>query len=62
MTTVTIPFIVKSTNPLLTFVCLALVLAAFGYVAYLLGRHHHAKRKAKKLGHNHRHDGSHGNH
>ena len=62
MTSVAIPFIVKNHSPVLTFVCLALVLAAFGSVAYLLGRHHHAKRNAKKLGHNPRHDGRHGNH
>ena len=62
MTSVQIPFIVKSPSPLLTFVCLGVTILAIGYVAYLLSRHHHAKRKAKKLGHNPRHDGRHGNH
>jgi hypothetical protein len=62
MTSVPIPFIVKSPTPLLTFLCLGLTLAAFAYVAYLLGRHHHAERKARQQGRNRRHEGRHGNH
>ena len=62
MTSVPIPFIVKSPSTFLTVVCLALTVAAFGYVAYLLGKHHQRVSKAKKFGHNHHHDGRHGNH
>ena len=62
MTSLNLPFITKSPNPLLTFICLGLVLAAFAFVIYLLAGHHHADRKAKKLGHDRHNDGRHGNH
>jgi hypothetical protein len=62
MNAMTIPFIEKSHNPLLTFVCLGLVGAAIAINVYLLCRHFHGHRKAKKAGVDRRHDGRHGNH
>ena len=62
MSALTIPFIVKSSSPLLTWCMLALTAAAIVFVTWQMIRHHHGHRKAKKLGHNRRHDGRHGNH
>lgn len=62
MTSMTLPFIAKSQSPVWALVCLALVGAAFVATCWLLGKHHHAHRKAKKAGLDRRHDGRHGNH
>ena len=62
MNAIHIPFITKSPNSLLTFICLGLAIVTIGFVVYLLAGHHRANRKAKELGHNRRHDGRHGNH
>jgi hypothetical protein len=62
MATMTLPFLQKTGSPALTMLMLVLTVAAIGCVAYLLGRHHHGHRKARKLGINRRHDGRHGNH
>lgn len=61
MNPITIPMMVKSQQPVLTFVMLALVIAAFAGVCWLLGRHHHHARKRKKHGQS-PHTGHHGNH
>jgi hypothetical protein len=61
MSTITIPMMVKSTQPVLTFVLLAAVGAAIACVCYLLLRHQHRVRKAKKDGRG-PHTGHHGNH
>ena len=61
MNTLTIPFIVKGHHPILTAVLLALVGVAIGFVVYMLLRHQHRTRKARKQGHS-PHTGHHGNH
>lgn len=62
MTSVLLPLTHKSDSPVTAFVFLALVAAAFVYVAWRLGAHHHKNRTAKKAGIDRRHDGLHGNH
>lgn len=61
MNPITIPMMVKGSQPVLAAVLLALVAAAFLGVCFLLGRHHHRARKRKKHGHGN-HTGHHGNH
>ena len=61
MYTMNIPFIVKSSNPVVTYGLLALVGAAIGFVAYMMFRHQHRTRKAQKHGRS-PHTGHHGNH
>lgn len=61
MYTMTIPFIVKNSSPIVTYGLLALVLAAIGCVLYMMFRHSHRARKARKHGHS-PHTGHHGNH
>jgi hypothetical protein len=57
----TIPMIVKSRYPVLTYVMLAAVSASIIYVLYLMIRHEYRIRRAKKHGHS-PHTGHHGNH
>ncbi len=61
MNPITVPMIVKASHPVLTFVLLTLVAAAFCAVLYCLLRHQHHARKAKKHGDS-PHTGRHGNH
>ncbi len=61
MYTMSIPFIVKSSNTILTYGLLAVVLGAIVYVSYKLFRHQHRTRKSRKHGHS-PHTGHHGNH
>lgn len=61
MSPIAVPFIVKSHQPVLTFVLLGIIGAAIGAVCYWLGLHHHEERKRKKHGHS-PHTGRHGNH
>ena len=61
MYTMSIPFIVKTSNPVLTYGLLLVVGAAIIGVCYLMFRHQHRTRKAKKHGHS-PHTGHHGNH
>ncbi|MDD5302370.1 MAG: hypothetical protein PHS14_04600 [Elusimicrobia bacterium] len=61
MNPLTIPMMVKTNQPVLTFVLLALVGAAIVGVCYLMLRHQHHTRKRKKNGRNN-HTGHHGNH
>lgn len=61
MNPITIPMMVKSSQPVLAAVLLALVGAAFAGVCYLMLRHEHHARKRKKHGHSN-HTGHHGNH
>jgi hypothetical protein len=60
-TTLTIPMIVKSRYPILTYIMLAAVSVSIGYVLYLMIRHEYRIRRAKKYGHS-PHTGHHGNH
>lgn len=62
MTSVLLPFTHKADSPVMAFVFLALVAAAFVYVAWRLCAHHHKNRQARKAGVNRRHDGTHLNH
>jgi hypothetical protein len=62
MSSVPFPFITRSYSPVLSWTLLLLTVAAIAFVGYHLLRHHHGRRKAKKLGHDRRHDGRHGNH
>ncbi len=62
MYTFPLPFINRSPNPTAAYALLALVGAAIVFVIYHLACHHFAHRKARKLGHDRRHDGRHGNH
>lgn len=57
----TLPTIDKSTNPALVYVLLAAVGVAIGFVCYMMLRHQHRTRKAKKHGDS-PHTGHHGNH
>jgi hypothetical protein len=61
MNPITIPMIAKSSNPLVTTVLFTAVVAAIGFVLYLMLRHEHRTRKARKKGHS-PHTGHHGNH
>lgn len=56
-----IPMTVKTTQPILTYVLLAAVCAAIVCVCYMMFRHEHRTRKARKKGHS-PHTGRHGNH
>jgi hypothetical protein len=60
-TNLTIPMIVKSRYPILTYVMLAAVGIAIVYVLYLMISHERRIRSAKKGGHS-PHTGHHGNH
>jgi hypothetical protein len=57
----TIPMIVKTRYPILTYIMLAAVGIAIAYVLYLMVRHELRLRRAKKHGHS-PHTGHHGNH
>lgn len=61
MNPLTVPMIVKSRFPLLTYVMLGAVALAIGYVLYLMVRHERRMRNIKKHGHS-LHTGHHGNH
>jgi hypothetical protein len=61
MSALTIPMIVKTNHPILTYIMLASVSVAIGFVVYLMCRHEHRTRKAKKHGQS-PHTGHHGNH
>lgn len=61
MNPITVPMIVKSSQPVLTAVLLAIIGVLIGCVLYLLFRHEHRTRKARKGGHS-PHTGRHGNH
>ena len=61
MYTMNIPFIVKNSNPIVTYGLLTIVGVAIGFVVYMLFRHRHRTRHAKKHGHS-PHTGHHGNH
>ena len=61
MYTMNIPFIVKNSNPIVTYGLLTIVGVAIGFVVYMLFRHSHRTRRAKKHGHS-PHTGHHGNH
>lgn len=61
MNPITVPMMVKSHEPVLAFVLLALVGAAIAGVCWWLGLHHHRARKRRKHGQDN-HTGHHGNH
>ncbi len=61
MNPLTVPMIVKTSHPTMTVVLLAVVGSLIGFVLYLMLRHQHRARKAKKSGHS-SHTGQHGNH
>lgn len=61
MNPLTVPMIVKQSNPVLTAVLLTVIGVLIGCVLYLLFRHEHRTRVAKKKGHS-PHTGHHGNH
>lgn len=61
MNPITIPMMTKSSQPVLTAVLLAAVIAAFVCVCFLMARHEHRSRKRKKNDHGN-HAGRHGNH
>lgn len=61
MNPITVPMMVKSQQPVLSFVLLVLVAGAILGVCWMLGCHHHRARKRKKDGQDN-HTGHHGNH
>ncbi|MBI4062038.1 MAG: hypothetical protein HY403_11495 [Elusimicrobia bacterium] len=61
MNPLTIPMIVKTSQPVLTAVLLGVIGALIGCVLYWMLRHEHRTRKARKHGHS-PHTGHHGNH
>lgn len=61
MNPLTVPMIVKATNPVLTAVLLAIIGLLIGCVLYMMFRHEHRTRKARKRGDS-PHTGRHGNH
>ena len=61
MDPITITMLGKSTQPVLTYTLLTFVACAIAGVAYMLFRHQHRTRKARKHGHS-PHTGHHGNH
>ncbi len=61
MNPITIPMIVKNHHPVLTWVLLAAVGVAIAFITYMMLRHQHRTRKAKKQGDS-PHTGHHGNH
>lgn len=61
MTPLTVPMMVKAHDPVLTGVLLTVIGALIGCVLYMMFRHEHRTRKAKKKGDS-PHTGHHGNH
>lgn len=61
MNPLTVPMIVKSHDPFLTGVLLTVIGVLIGFVLYMLFRHEHRTRKARKKGDS-PHTGHHGNH
>ena len=61
MNPLTVPMIVKASQPILTFIMLSAVGCASAFVLYLMVRHELRIREAKKRGHG-PHTGHDGNH
>lgn len=61
MNPLTVPMIVKSSQPVLTAVLLAIIGVLIGCVLYLMFKHERRARKARKRGES-PHTGRHGNH
>ena len=61
MTPLTVPMMVKAHDPILTGILLTVIGVLIGCVLYMMFRHEHRTRAAKKKGHS-PHTGHHGNH
>ncbi len=56
-----VPLIIKTSSPVLTYTLLSIVIALMAYIVFLMFQHHRITRAAKKRGDS-THTGRHGNH